>query len=98
MEKKKSGKLNIRKAAVRLLFIGVLIYSGYTLAHQQYIMAQKRKTAAACETQISDAKNENARLKEESEMVNTREYKEQKAREYLGYVKSDERIYIDVTK
>ena len=98
MEKQKRKKLNIRKMAVRLLFAGVLVYAGYTLAHQQYMMAQKRKAVAACETQISDAKSENAQLKEESEMVDTREYKEQKAREYLGYVKSDERIYIDVTK
>ncbi len=98
MEKKKRKKLNIRKISVRILFISVLVYSGYTLLNQQILMVQKEKAAAECETMISDAKGEQARLEEELSLVETDEYKEQKARELLGYIKPEERIYIDVTK
>ena len=98
MEKKKRKKLNIRKISVRILFISILVYSGYTLLSQQVLMVQKQKTAAECEDMISDAKGEQARLEEELSLVETDEYKEQKARELLGYIKPEERIYIDVTK
>ena len=84
--------------AVRLLFISVLVYAGYTLAHQQISMIKKQKTVSECKTMISDANGEKARLKEELGLVGTDEYKEQKAREILGYIRPDERIYIDVTK
>lgn len=98
MAQKKRKKLNIKRAAVRILFIGVLVYAGYTLAAQQYAAIVRNKTIKECETMIAEAKGENARLEEELGLVNTDEYKEQKARELLGYVKPDERIYIDVTK
>ncbi len=98
MEKKKSKKFNIRKVAVRVLFIGVLLYAGYTLASQQVTLVKKQRTEKEWEAMISDAKSEKARREEELSLVETDEYKEQKARELLGYIKPDERIYIDVTK
>lgn len=98
MAQKKRKKLNMKKVAVRVLFVSVLLYAVYTLASQQVSMIQRQKTAEDCEAMISDAKDENARLNEELGLVNSDEYKEQKARELLGYVKPDERIYIDVTK
>ncbi len=98
MAHKRQKKLNMRKVVVRLLFIGVLLYSGYVLASQQVSMYQKQKSVDECNAMISDAKSENARLDEELGLVNTDEYKERKARELLGYIRPDERIYVDVTK
>ncbi len=97
-DKKKRKKLNLKKMAVRGLFFGIVVYAVCTLANQQASLYKKQKTVAECQTMISDAKGEQARLKEELELVGTDEYKEQKARELLGYIKPDERIYIDVTK
>lgn len=98
MSKVKKGKFNLKKFTVRILFIGIVAYCGYTLISQQYDMVKKQQTVKAYKNNIAEAKGENARLSEELEYVGTDEYKEQKAREFLGYVKPDERVYIDVTK
>ncbi|MBQ2890738.1 MAG: septum formation initiator family protein [Clostridia bacterium] len=98
MAKQKQKAVDIKQIVLRMLFIGFVLYALYHLATQQVSMIQKQKTVKECESMISAAKAENARLNEELELVNTDEYKEQKARELLGYVKGDERIYIDVTK
>ena len=98
MAKQKQKAVNVKQLVLRVLFVGFVLYALYHLATQQVSMIQKQKTARECESMISAAKAENARLEEELELVNTDEYKEQKARELLGYVKGDERIYIDVTK
>lgn len=98
MAKQKQKAVDIKQIVLRVLFIGFVLYALYHLATQQVSMIQKQKTVKECESMISAAKAENARLNEELELVNTDEYKEQKARELLGYVKGDERIYIDVTK
>lgn len=98
MAKQKQKAIDIKQIVLRVLFIGFVLYALYHLATQQVSMIQKQKTVKECESMISAAKAENARLEEELELVNTDEYKEQKARELLGYVKGDERIYIDVTK
>ncbi len=98
MAKQKQKAVDIKQVVLRVLFIGFVLYALYHLATQQVSMIQKQKTVKECESMISAAKAENARLEEELELVNTDEYKEQKARELLGYVKGDERIYIDVTK
>ena len=98
MAKQKQGAVEIKKVIFRVLFVSFVLYALYHLASQQVSMIKKQKTVEECESMISAAKVENARLNEELELVNTDEYKEQKARELLGYVKSDERIYVDVTK
>ena len=98
MAKQKQKAVDIKRVVLRVLFISFVLYALYHLATQQVSMIQKQKTVKECESMISAAKAENARLEEELELVNTDEYKEQKARELLGYVKGDERIYIDVTK
>ena len=98
MAKQKQSAVNVKKVIFRVLFVSFVLYALYHLASQQVSMVKKQKTVRECESMISEAKVENARLSEELELVNTDEYKEQKARELLGYVKSDERIYVDVTK
>ncbi len=98
MARKKQNAVNVKKVMLRVLFIGFVLYAVYHLASQQISMIGKQRTVKECEDMISDAMAENARLNEELELVHTDDYKEQKARELLGYVKSDERIYIDVTK
>ncbi len=98
MTKNKSKKMNIRKALVRVLFVGVLLYAAYTLLSQQIALVKSDKAKEEYENMISEAESEKARLSEELSLVETDEYKEQKARELLGYIRPDERIYIDVTK
>ena len=99
MQKKRNKKkLDLRKIVVRVLFISVLLYSGYILASQQVTIARKEVEVEKCNMANAEAMNEQAKLKEETELADTDEYKEQKAREYLGYSRPEEKIYIDVTK
>lgn len=98
MSEKKKTEFNFKKVSVRLVFIGVLVYSAYVLTNQQISMHHKQKTADECTALINEAKSENVKLDEELVLINSDEYKERKARELLGYIRPDERVYIDVTK
>ncbi len=98
MAKKTKSAISLKRVLVRGLFVSVLLYSGYILASQQVSMYQKQKTADECSKMIVEAKSKNAELNEELSLVHTDEYIERMAREHLGYIKPDERIYKDVTK
>ncbi len=98
MGKNKRKKFHMKRLAVRMLFIGVLIYAGYTLVDQQIMLADKNKEIESTKAMTVAETEKQARLEEELSIIETDEYKEQKARELLGYIKPDERIYIDVTK
>jgi cell division protein FtsB len=98
MTMQKKPKVNMRKMFVRVLFVSVLIYSGYILTSQQLTLHQKQKVVDECITSNTEAKNENAKLKEEAELMDTDEYIEHKIREELGYIRPEEMIFVDVNK
>ena len=54
--------------------------------------------AANYEEKIADAKLEQEQLKKELEKAKTDEYLEKMAREKLGLVKANERVFVDVTR
>ncbi|MBE7011618.1 MAG: septum formation initiator family protein [Ruminococcaceae bacterium] len=97
-KKRRKQKVNMRKMLVRLAFVGILCHSSYILASQQLAMYRKQKDVEKWEETNNAAIHERAKLEEERELAGTPEYKEQKARELLGYVRPEETIYIDVTK
>lgn len=96
--KKKNIKINPKKFLKRIGFIGFAVYVVITLVSQQGSLSANAELAKEYERKIRFAQQEQEQLKEELAGVNTDEYLERMAREKLGMVKSNERVFIDVTK
>ncbi len=82
----------------RIIFIGILIYVVYTFFTQQKSLniytADKERYIA----QIEEQKEEQEKLKEEKENINSKEYIEEIAREKLDMYLPNEKVYIDISK
>ncbi len=76
----------------------VCVYAAYTLVDQQITLSKNRQVAEEYKAKISEAQTENKRLEDELSKAGTDEYLERVAREKLGLVKANERVFIDITK
>ena len=97
-QKNKKKKYNLKKIAV---FAGVfvfIVYAGYVLIWQQFTISKKIAEIDALQQQITEASDETERLKQELEEVNDPEYLERIAREKLGLVQANERVFVDSNK
>ena len=97
-KKIKRKKLNFAKF---MKFIGVFVVLSYvlcTLIHQKISLNERMVAVRNYENQISAAKLEQQTLKSELDKVNTDEYLEKLAREKLGLIKPNDRVFVDVTK
>lgn len=83
---------------VFFMFIFLLAYVTYTFIHQKISLSQREDVAASYEKEINQAKLEQEQLKKELENSKSDEYLEKMAREKLGLVKANERVFVDVTK
>ncbi len=94
---KKTGKvkINFKRLIVCILAFLFIIYFSCTIISQQRTIRRKNNEIETLSEQISDANRETDRLKEELESVNDPEYLERMAREKLGLVSPNERVYID---
>ncbi len=84
-----------------LKFGGVLfvcIYIIFTFAKQQIYLSKCDDISKSYEEKIAEVKLEQQRLEDELDKSDTDEYLERMAREKLGLIKSNERIFVDVTK
>ncbi len=87
------------KSAVKILGIGaVCIYVACTLVKQQITLSQNREVAEEYKAKIAEAQTENQKLEDELSKAGTDEYLERVAREKLGLVKANERVFIDITQ
>lgn len=91
-------KIDFKKFAKFLLFLFLISYVSYTFVHQQMSLSKRETVASKYEEKISDAELEQEQLKKELEKVKSDEYLEKMAREKLGLVKANERIFVDVTR
>jgi cell division protein FtsB len=66
--------------------------------NQQRIIFNKNLELSRLEEKIAEEKTVNEELKKESEIIQDDEYIEKIAREKLGMVKKNERIYVDIGK
>jgi cell division protein FtsB len=66
--------------------------------NQQRIIFDKNLELSRLEEKIAEEKTVNEELKKESEIIQDDEYIEKIAREKLGMVKKNERIYVDIGK
>ncbi len=98
IDKTKNKQITFR----RLLKIGgllfVCLYIAVIFVKQQICLSEYADIAKEYEDKIAEVKLEQQRLKEELDQTNTEEYLERMAREKLGLIKSNERVFVDVTK
>lgn len=85
-----------RKFKLAIFFAVVLaLYFAWTLVDQQRVIYSMNNEKKILEAKIDEEKKENEELKRQKEMSDTDEYLEKMAREKLGMVKKNERIFID---
>ncbi|MCI5893569.1 MAG: septum formation initiator family protein [Clostridiales bacterium] len=94
-EKTKHIKLNIKRLAVSAAVFVFCVYFICVTVGQQHTINAKQKEIDEINSQIVSANRETESLKSELESVNEPEYLERMAREKLGLVKPNERVYID---
>lgn len=92
MRKRKKSKFGI------ILLTIVFIYFAYTVVGQQKIINSKNLDMIKIQSKIDQENKENEKLKKEKDQLNSDEYIEKTAREKLGMVKRNERVYVDIGK
>lgn len=94
-EKTKHIKLNIKRLTVSVAAFAFCAYFVCVTIGQQHTINIKRKEINELNSKIVSARQETERLASEFESVNEPEYLERIAREKLGLVQPNERVYID---
>lgn len=91
-------KLNKKKFSKFICLLFVAVYVIGTFIHQRTVLADRYAALADCKSRIEDAELEKEALEKQLERVNTDEYLERLAREKLGLVKPNDRVFVDVSK
>lgn len=76
----------------------IFIYLSYIAVNQQKLIYAKNLEVNKIDNKIEDETKLNNELSKEKEMITSDEYIEKVAREKLGMVKKDERVYVDIGK
>ncbi len=95
---KSKGKINFRKMMVVIVAAVVAVYFVYILISQQISISQKNREIENLREQVVSASEESERLSQEVENLNDPEYLERVAREKLGLVRPNERVFVDSNK
>lgn len=102
MSRKRLEKRRLRfsgKALVKTLAVlAVCVSVGCTLIKQQVELSKRDDVKREYEAKIAEAQAEQQKLEDELEAAGTDEYQERVAREELGLVKPNERVFIDITQ
>ena len=88
MKKRKLGLKN-------MFMIAFIVYAAITIINQQFTIDELRDAEQNEVSKIESVRNENDRLMEMINNATSVEYIEKMAREQLGLVKSEEKVYID---
>lgn len=80
------------------ILLAIFIYLSYIFINQQKLLYAKNLELNKIESKISDEEKLNEELGMEKETIQSDEYIEKVAREKLGMVKKDERIFMDIGK
>ncbi|HOJ80326.1 MAG TPA: septum formation initiator family protein [Clostridiales bacterium] len=85
------------KATVGIFILLVIfLYLSYIAVNQQGLIYAKNQELNKLEEKIAEEKKINEELKKQSKMIESDEYIEKVAREKLGMVKKNERVYVDI--
>lgn len=82
----------------KILIISFILYFAFTLISQQKTIMAYTKEEERYNKDISVAEDEQEKLKEMKENINSDEYIEQIAREKLDMYYPNERVYVDIEK
>ncbi|MBE5040254.1 FtsB family cell division protein [Ructibacterium gallinarum] len=91
-------RLNLRRFLTVLLVFGFAVYFVYIMIWQQVTISRKNKEINALEEKISAANQQTEELQQQLDHLNDPEYLEQIAREKLGLVRPNERVFVDANK
>ena len=83
--------------ALRFLIAGICIYLAVTFISVQMDIVSKRQQLENLTQQVQAQQAENQELQSIVEAGDEAAYMERMAREKLGYVRPDERVYIDMS-
>ena len=88
-------KIAPQRLILTLLFVGFLIYAVITMVSQASQVSEGKQTIKVQEQQIAQEQRRALELDEETSKIGTDEFVEKQAKEKLGYVKSNEKIFYD---
>ncbi|HEY8348531.1 MAG TPA: septum formation initiator family protein [Clostridia bacterium] len=88
----KKGKTSI---GIFILLV-IFLYLSYIAVNQQRLIYAKNLELSKLEDKIAEEKKINEELKKQSKIIESDEYIEKIAREKLGMVKKNERVYVDI--
>ena len=91
-------KAKKKKVLPNLLLLCFGVYSVYTLAYQQIELYRYDKSERNIDAQITQMQQEIEMNKQRIEFIKSEAYIEEVAREKLGMLRPEEKIYIDVSK
>lgn len=80
------------------ILLAIFLYLSYIFVNQQRLLYAKNLELNKIENKIGEEEKLNEELSIEKEMIQSDEYIEKVAREKLGMVKKDERIFMDIGK
>lgn len=89
------SKKNRRKLFLCIMYVGVLGYAGYTMLQQQYQLADLNETRTSLTQKIDYEKQKHEQLKIDDANAHSDEVIEKIAREKLGLIRSDEKLFVD---
>lgn len=91
-------KRDIKKIGIRAVAAVLILYFVYFTIWQQVMINRKDKELDSLTVKIEEATRESERLQKEIENLSDPEYIEQYARENLGLVRPNERVFVDSNK
>ncbi len=97
-ENKKKANLNPKRFAVAMVIAVFAIYFVYVMIWQQVMLTRKNREIDVLEEQITAATQQAEELEKELENLNDPEYLERIAREKLGLVRPNERVFVDANQ
>ncbi len=96
--KKTKKKVSVKTLTKALGILTVCVYVACTLIKQQITLSKCDDAVEEYKAKIAEAQTEKQKLEDELEKADTDEYLEQVAREKLGLIKANERVFIDITQ
>ena len=84
-----------RKILIKLVFVVILVYAVFTIINQQEALNQYERNKQDLLAQIQEENEYKEELTAKKDNINSLEFIEQTAREYLDMYLPNEKVYID---
>lgn len=86
-----------KKLLFRLALVAFFIFAAVRFCCQQPLLNQYSQQIASLEEQIAQEEKNAEQIEDLKELYESDEYKQRLARERLGLVEPDERVYVDIS-